>query len=255
MAEPQHHTKARLNAFTLAEVLKNFPRSIGERVRERGLKCAFTLAEVLITLGIIGVVAAMTIPTLIANYQEKSTISKVKKFYSMLSQAVLMSTTENGYPPVWNISEGITEDAANDLANYINPYLKIVKDCGTNIGWLGYSGDFKNLSNGEMANYDNNPTYYKLILADGSHVWFRGVDGHLGCGYDDAYSAVFFDINGTNSPNVIGKDIFLTCITSKGVQAHVDTTNCNYSSSGTSCLKYILQNNNMKYPATNTNTP
>ena len=44
------------------------------------MKKAFTLAEVLITLGIIGVVAAMTMPSLIQNYKERETVSKVKKF-------------------------------------------------------------------------------------------------------------------------------------------------------------------------------
>ena len=42
-------------------------------------KIGFTLAEVLITLAIIGVVAVMTIPTLIANYQKKATATKVKR--------------------------------------------------------------------------------------------------------------------------------------------------------------------------------
>lgn len=45
---------------------------------------AFTLAEVLITLGIIGVVAAMTLPTLINNYRKQETIAKLKKVYSVL---------------------------------------------------------------------------------------------------------------------------------------------------------------------------
>ena len=45
-------------------------------------KNAFTLAEVLITLGIIGVVAAMTMPSLIASHKEKETVSKLKKVYS-----------------------------------------------------------------------------------------------------------------------------------------------------------------------------
>ncbi len=64
-----------------------FPRPFGERVRERGYLAAsllsrlaaFTLAEVLITLGIIGVVAAMTIPSLIQNYQEKVLANQFKK--------------------------------------------------------------------------------------------------------------------------------------------------------------------------------
>lgn len=61
----------------------------------------FTLAEVLITLGIIGVVAAMTMPSLIANHQEKVTVTKVKKVYSILSQAYLIAVEEYGTPDEW----------------------------------------------------------------------------------------------------------------------------------------------------------
>ena len=51
-------------------------------------KFAFTLAEVLITLGIIGIVSAMTIPTLINNYQKKVTVTRLQQTYSMLNQAL-----------------------------------------------------------------------------------------------------------------------------------------------------------------------
>ena len=51
-------------------------------------KKAFTLAEVLITLGIIGVVAAMTLPTLVGEYQKKQTATQLKKFYSIMQQAI-----------------------------------------------------------------------------------------------------------------------------------------------------------------------
>ena len=47
-------------------------------------KKAFTLAEVLITLGIIGVVVAMTMPTLINNYQKKLAVTRLKHFSSMM---------------------------------------------------------------------------------------------------------------------------------------------------------------------------
>ena len=53
---------------------------------------AFTLAEVLITLGIIGVVAAMTLPTVVNKYKEKETVTKLKKFYSIISQSYLSAT-------------------------------------------------------------------------------------------------------------------------------------------------------------------
>ena len=66
-----------------------------ERVRERGLKCAFTLAEVLITLGIIGIVAAMTIPTLINNFQERSWNSAASTFEGRLGQALSVMNTQH----------------------------------------------------------------------------------------------------------------------------------------------------------------
>ena len=61
-------------------------------------KQGFTLAEVLITLGIIGVVAAMTLPTLIANYQKKVIATKLKQTYSILSNAIAKEQALTGIP-------------------------------------------------------------------------------------------------------------------------------------------------------------
>ena len=58
----------------------------------------FTLAEVLITLGIIGVVAAMTMPSLIQDKQNTERVSQLKKVYSTLSQAYLQAVSEKGTP-------------------------------------------------------------------------------------------------------------------------------------------------------------
>ena len=67
-------------------------------IPRRGLKrAAFTLAEVLITLAIIGVVAALTIPSVIQNYTYRMTESKLAKFYSLMNQAILMSKIDNGH--------------------------------------------------------------------------------------------------------------------------------------------------------------
>lgn len=59
------------------------------------MKNAFTLAEVLVTLGIIGVVAAMTVPNLMENYQRQSYVTQLRKVYSELSQAAETAMTEN----------------------------------------------------------------------------------------------------------------------------------------------------------------
>lgn len=60
------------------------------------MKKAFTLAEVLITLGIIGVVASMTLPALIQKNNEKQIVVRLKKLYSMLQQAHLNIINEYG---------------------------------------------------------------------------------------------------------------------------------------------------------------
>ena len=58
---------------------------------------AFALAEVLITLGIIGIVAAMTLPTLIQKNQEKETVAKLRKFNTIINQAYMLAINANGY--------------------------------------------------------------------------------------------------------------------------------------------------------------
>ena len=62
----------------------------------------FTLAEVLVTLGIIGVVAAMTIPTLIQEHQKRALATATKKFYSTMSQAVRTYMAEEGVDDLRN---------------------------------------------------------------------------------------------------------------------------------------------------------
>lgn len=85
-------------------------------------KIAFTLAEVLITLGIIGVVAAMTLPAVITKYQKKATAQKLKKFYSVMSQAIKLSEIENGPYPDWApVSSGYMP--VDDMINWYNTYL------------------------------------------------------------------------------------------------------------------------------------
>ena len=60
------------------------------------IKNGFTLAEVLITLGIIGIVAALTMPSLIQNSKRQETSARLKKFYSTMSQALIMAELDNG---------------------------------------------------------------------------------------------------------------------------------------------------------------
>ena len=68
----------------------------------RSIKKGFTLAEVLITLGVIGVVAALTIPGLLGRYNEKSTVSRLKKVNSVLNQAFMLAVEKYGPIENWD---------------------------------------------------------------------------------------------------------------------------------------------------------
>lgn len=87
---------------------------------KRFSKKAFTLAEVLITLGIIGVVAAMTIPTLINYYAKNATVTKLQKAYTVLFQGAKLSENDNGDISSWNVA---TTSDGSAILNWFNTYL------------------------------------------------------------------------------------------------------------------------------------
>jgi prepilin-type N-terminal cleavage/methylation domain-containing protein len=89
------------------------------------MKKAFTLAEVLITLGIIGIVAALTMPSLIANYQKQQTVTQLQKAYSVLNQAKKLSAAQG------NVCSETPATASEFIEKYWAPYMKIIKTCNT----------------------------------------------------------------------------------------------------------------------------
>lgn len=82
---------------------------------------AFTLAEVLVTLGIIGIIAAMTIPVLIKNNDKLSTVTSLQKFYSTMSQAIKLSEGVNGPVSTWTYPT--TNNDGNQIETWFNTYL------------------------------------------------------------------------------------------------------------------------------------
>ena len=189
-------------------------------------KAAFTLAEVLITLGIIGVVAAMTMPSVINDYKKQETASKLSHTYSLLSQALVMAQAEHGDQSTWKLgftygastTTGSEEDILDEFLNtYLFPYIKIIKNYGYINGSdsslkVGYNGPYKPLSK-QSAGLNHG---YYFILADGTLInAFVGND----CKTTDAdgnctervfaYITFGVDINGTKGTNIMGKEYFL----------------------------------------------
>ena len=195
-----------------------------EEVKEFAMKLrGFTLAEVLITLGIIGVIAAMTLPTLITNYQKRATIAKLKRAYSVIKQAYLMSYDQVGDPAA---EEAFAMGADTYFKTYWAPFIKAThckseKACGYNkvFPFLEASGEVYGI--GIIA--DNRSTFY---TSDGFlYVVF------VGSGAIDTRSAntnIIVDINGGKGANTFGKDVF--CLQRIADEKGNDMQFCGYKS-------------------------
>lgn len=97
---------------------------------KKGHKNAFTLAEVLITLGIIGIIAALTLPPLIENYRKQNVEVQVKHFYSMMLQAIKMSELTNEAVENWTFTTSSTASNKEFAKTYILPFLTGMQYCG-----------------------------------------------------------------------------------------------------------------------------
>ena len=200
--------KLRHRNFTLAPWGEGVRRT-GEGSRVEG-KCAFTLAEVLITLGIIGVVASLTLPSVITKYQKKQTLTQVKKAYSTLGQIAQRAVADNG-PILSTASERFTAEEYREIFNtYWLPYLKDID--------IFPEGECIKLNNDncEYMNMDKRGFLYGEVLTnvDNGQIFFSTTDGMTYFikimdelpGYTRNW--VFVDINGIKSPNRLGRDVF-----------------------------------------------
>jgi len=183
-----HHTDAGSQGSSLACSL----------CKVQGDKFGFTLAEVLITIGIIGVVAAITIPSLVTHFKKVEYSTKIKRFYSVMTQAIRMSEAENESSATWQKEGGIHGDIKDDEGNvdysansrviidyikkYISPYLKI--------------SSLNGCEDSDECFSTNSEAY--MIMNDGSYVYL-----HNGDCIDFVY-----DVNGPKKPNEIGKDVY-----------------------------------------------
>ncbi len=214
---------------------------------------AFTLAEVLITLGIIGIVAAMTIPTLMQKYYEKQVIAKAKETQSIISQALKIAEEEYDTPENWGLDLTTSmwkRENAQKIADALRKGMKFSLDCGTSDreGKCCYNKPVHYLNGTLSHNYAIESGFYKVVLMNGVSLWF-GIRGDLN------QIDFFFDVNGNNSPNTIGKDIFaLSYRMGQGLMIDGapgdDTpyqTNCKLDGLGWGCLYYITQFGNMNY--------
>lgn len=194
---------------------------------------AFTLAEVLITLGIIGIVAAITIPGLVANYQKTQHVSRLKKAYAEFNAALRQMTSDYGCSADL-VCTGLfkyTGDGTEtpNLGTALVKYFKVAKDCGMDTGkgcWSpkGYKETFD--GSGNTHYFDDDSTTYKFLTANGMSLAIENLarysvaHGDCGSNYspdkstgrntgilDNVCAAIYIDTNGLQGPNYFGRDI------------------------------------------------
>ncbi len=190
------------------QYLSNFSETVFSRFTSHfSRKCtAFTLAEVLITLGIIGIVAALTLPSLINEYKKKEVETRLAHTYSTMTQAFKLAEADNGESQYWtkNIagSSNISDMSIVDdfLTAYFIPYLnfntKIETIDGYGLKKLGY--DVRYFNGYQMNEMRITRLNNGVILFWGMFIGRQGI-----CALH-----IVLDINGTKGPNRIGSDLF-----------------------------------------------
>ena len=177
------------------------------------LKSAFTLAEVLITLGIIGVVAAMTIPTLIGNYKFSVLNNQLKTVYSDLNQAATLFKVHNEI----SVSEyAASTSATSALDLFSKEYTTVLNRNNMNAGTKDENG------------YRLEPYETHSITGKGSGALFCDESYYMydpqgriisfdnkPSGYENG-PKVCIDVNGLKKPNSLGQDIFIFVFTVDG---------------------------------------
>jgi len=182
---------------------------------------AFTLAEVLITLLIVGVIGSITIPALINDLQDSNFKSVWKKEFAVLSQAFISYRSDNGgnlvglCPASWD---------ENCFPAQFKQYLSIAKECPgaqtRNNCWGSTRGTTLDTKVEIAAStpLEDMFTHYcpGYILSDGSFLimetWSRTDPNHL--------ARMFIDVNGVKSPNTWGKDLFAVVVTQNGIKPY-----------------------------------
>ena len=173
------------------------------------LKCAaFTLAEVLITLGIIGVVAALTMPSLVNDIQGKQLQSALKKGYSEISQAFELMKSDIGkdiLPADYSPGTFVLE--------YKEYFVKTLSAKGSGL----VSKDVDVVDFNGLKTYKTYNKRSSLILNYFDDGQFILPDGALILINDSNPMLISIDVNGMNKgPNLYGRDLFSFEITSEG---------------------------------------
>jgi len=205
--------------------------------KDNSAKYAFTLAEVLVTLGIIGVVSAMTLPTLVKNHQRQVYVTQLKKVASMLSQGAEKAIFDNN--AISLVETKYNSNNETGARDFFNDNFKVIKNCDNYAECFPSEYKLLDGSASDLTWGDGEPSF---ILADGTAVHIEldamnRVNGFWG---------LYIDINGSQGPNIVGRDFFYAVLNSDGTVNGADVPEfCGVAgtwySHGAGCFEKIVE--------------
>lgn len=192
---------------------------------------AFTLAEILVTMGIIGVVAALTVPNLVSNYQNKTMAVKARKSVLEIEEAIDLLLTEEGKNSLTTSSLFGT----NGIQNFAEKYLKTI----SNTDGFASEGYYPITTTAETkvnkfscSNESYNGTPY--VLADSTAICIVKKTSDI---------IIYMDINGAEPPNIGGRDMFSYIVNNDTTINKGVTNGCKNQALGGGCIGYLMEHN------------
>lgn len=182
------------------------------------MKKGFTLAEVLITLGIVGVVAVLTIPAVMRNYKNRLYVAQLEKTYAQLSDAILAAMNDEHSDNFYETRSGSVQNDA----------CKNGGECTSGLGYFlntYFEPDMKNCGKGATLCLPGGQDAYKTISGviagtpGGGDYCIQTSRGAAICGFFNSKNtcmSLAVDVNGAEGPNIIGRDLFVMGIHSDG---------------------------------------
>lgn len=229
---------------------------------------AFTYAELMIVMGVLGIVATHTIPMLYADYERNLTLVKLQRAYAIFSGGINLAINENGSPDVWGLVGPADATGLSNINKVLSQYFKVNQNCNLSAGCFPDT-NYKNMKGVDGSDVlDQDADYTKLRLADGTSVAVTQLNNDCSLNWGNGQLAnvcglVLMDINGGQSPNTFGQDLFGFALTKTGLVplgSQMQTngypfsgfcsqnSNANFKyENGMSCTAWALYNNNMDY--------
>ena len=213
---------------------------------------AFSLVESITIFVVLGIIAAVALPSLMKSNTKRITVTRVKKMYLTLQSALDSMIIINGYENINLRNYPATTAGANKVyEDFVKPYLKVSYVAGTetqNKAKIMYCDKPMKLLNGNYheSNYCTKTKYFGVKLNDGSTLVMRGYNN------DDLYFS--FDINGAKGPNTLGKDIFRFYLNAERKNDFINPVSqenlrscVSAGNGGWECVFWIISKGNMDY--------